>query len=68
MKPIGRVILTDASTFLGGEDELVVEDPLRFVVEAGGGVQLHDLVVLHGQVVTRPLEVRNLKLIKKMCC
>ena len=56
-----KIILTDACTFLGGEYELVVEDPLWLVVEAGGGVQLHDLVVLHGQVVAGPLEVRNLK-------
>ena len=45
---------------LGGEHELGVEDPLGLVVEARRRVDLHDLVVLHRQVVTRPLQVRDL--------
>ena len=46
---------------LGGEHKLVVEHPLRFVVKAGGRVQLHDLVVFRRQVVARPLKVGNLQ-------
>ena len=49
-----------ADVVFGGEHELVVEHPLGLVVEAGGGVQLHHLVVLAGQVVARPLQVRHL--------
>ena len=47
--------------FLGGEYELVVEDPLRFVVEACRRVKLDNLVVFDGQVVTRPLKMGNLQ-------
>ena len=60
-EPLRLDVCAGSDVVLGGEDELVVEDPLGLVVEAGRGVQLHDLVVLHGQVVPRPLKVRNLK-------
>ena len=40
-----------ADVIFGGEDKLVVEHPLRLVVEAGGGVELHNLVVFHRQIV-----------------
>ena len=44
-----------------GQNELVVEDPLRFVVEACRRVKLDNLVVFDGQVVTRPLKMGNLQ-------
>ena len=53
--------MVEVAAYLCGEDELVVEDPLRLVVQAGRGVQLHDLVVLHGQVVPRALKVGHLR-------
>lgn len=38
-----------------------VLSPLRLVVQAGGGMQVHHLVVLHSQVVpSRPRQMRNL--------
>ena len=49
-----------ADVVLCCEHELGVEEPLGLVVEAGGRVDLHDLVVLDRQVVTRPLQVSNL--------
>ena len=48
-------VCTRADVVLGCEDELVVEHPLGLVVQDGGGVQLHHLVVLHGEVMTRAL-------------
>lgn len=35
--------------------------PLGLVVQAGGGVQVHHLVVLGSQVVARALQVRHLR-------
>ena len=47
---------------LGCEDELIVENPLRFVVKAGAGVELDNLgeeevfcVWLYGQIQTNRL-------------
>ena len=47
-----------ADVVFGGEHELVVEHPVGLVVEAGGRVQLDHLVVLAGQVVAGPLQMR----------
>ena len=49
-----------ADVVFGGEHELVVEHPVGLVVEAGGRVQLDHLVVLAGQVVAGPLQMRHL--------
>lgn len=53
-------VRNSSDVVLGSEDKLVVEDPLWFVVQAGGGMQLHHLVILDGQVLTRPLEMCHL--------
>lgn len=58
--PLGFDVCAGADVILGGEHKLVVKYPLRFVVQHGGGVQLYDLVVLHGQVVACALQVSNL--------
>ena len=40
-----------AHVLLGGEHELVVDEPLgRAVEERGGGVDVHDLPLVHGLV------------------
>ena len=59
--PLWLDVCDGSDVVLGGEHELVVEHPLRFVVQAGGRVELHDLVVLDCQVVPRPLKVGNLQ-------
>ena len=57
-----RLDIWDCSDIVFGcEYELVVEHPLGFVVQTGGGVQLYHLVVLDCQVMTRPFKVGNLK-------
>ena len=43
-----------------GQHKLLVQRPLGLVVQAGGRVQVHHLVVLHGQVVPRALQMRDL--------
>ena len=53
-------VCTRADVVLGCEHKLVVEHPLRLVIQDGGGVQLHHLVVLHCQVVARALQVSDL--------
>ena len=63
-EPLRLDVCAGSDVVLGGEDELVVEDPLGLVVETRARVELHHLVVLHGQVVTRPLQVGNLKTLK----
>lgn len=50
---------------LGGEDELVVENPLGFVIQTGGRMQLDYLVVFDGQVVAGALQVGDLKVQKR---
>src|SRR4029434_2515096 len=50
-----------ADVVLGGAHKLVVEDPLWLVVQHRRGMKLHHLVVLHRQVVTRPLQVSHLR-------
>lgn len=49
-----------ADVVLGGEHKLVVEHPVRLVVQHSGGVQLDHLVVLHRQVLACALQVRHL--------
>lgn len=49
-----------ADVILGGEHKLVVQHPLGLVVQHGGRVQLHHLVVLHGQVMACALQMSNL--------
>lgn len=50
-----------ANVVFGGEHKLVVDDPVRFVVEASRGVQLHNLVVFDCEVVACSLQVGNLQ-------
>ena len=61
-EPLRLDVCAGSDVVLGGEDELVVEDPLGLVVETRARVELHHLVVLHGQVVTRPFQVGDLKI------
>lgn len=58
--PLGLDVGDGTNVVLGGQYELVVQHPLRLVVQTGGGVELDHLAVLHCQVVTRPLQVGNL--------
>ena len=60
-EPLRLDVCAGSDVVLGGEDELVVEDPLGLVVQTRARVELHHLVVLHGQVVSRPLQVGDLK-------
>lgn len=46
-----------ADVVLGGEHELVVENPLGLVVQNCRGVELDNLVVLHRQVMPCTLQV-----------
>ena len=60
-----RPVDADCNTHNGmlenlGREPYLVQRPLGFVVEAGGGVQVHHLVVLHREVMARALQVRNL--------
>ena len=65
-EPLRLDVCAGSDVVLGGEDELVVEDPLGLVVQTRARVELHHLVVLHGQVVSRPLQVGDLKTLKLM--
>lgn len=49
-----------ADVVLAGEHKLIVKHPLRLVVQHSGWVQLHHLVVLHGQVMSGALQVSDL--------
>ncbi len=60
-QPLRLDVRDCADVVFGGEDELVVQNPLWFVVQARRRVKLHDLVVLHGQVMTAAFQVSNLK-------
>ena len=46
-EPLRLDVCACPDVVLGGEDELIVEDPLGLVVKAGGRVQLYYLVVLN---------------------
>lgn len=58
--PLRLDVRARTDVVFGGEDELVIEHPLRFVVQHSGGVQLHHLVVLCRQVMAGALKVSNL--------
>ena len=58
--PLRLDVGAGADVVLGGQHKLVVQHPLRLVVEHCGRVQLHHLVVLHCQVVARALQVSDL--------
>lgn len=49
-----------ADVVLAGKHKVRVEAPWRLHVQDGGRVDGHDLVVLHGQVLPRLLQVRHL--------
>ena len=59
-QPLGLHVRHCSDVVLGGQNKLVVENPLRLVIEAGGWVKLDDLVVLDGQIVASPLKMRHL--------
>ena len=46
--PISLDVGTGPNIILCGQDKLVVQDPLRFVVQAGRWMQLHNLQSCHG--------------------
>ncbi|MPC14100.1 hypothetical protein E2C01_006852 [Portunus trituberculatus] len=50
-----------SDVILGGEDKLIVQNPLWFVVKAGGGMQLDHLVIFNGHVVASALQMCYLK-------
>ena len=60
-EPVGLDVRHRPNVILRGQHELVVEDPLRFVVQTGGRVQLNHLVILHGQVMTSALQMSHLR-------
>ncbi len=60
-QPLGLDVQHGANVVLGGQDELVVDDPLGFVIEASARVELHDLIVFHSQVVACALQMCDLK-------
>ena len=53
--PVWFDVCDGSDVVLSGEHELVVQNPLRFVIQTRGRMELDDLVVLHRQVVSRPL-------------
>ncbi len=59
-EPFAFDVCDSADVIARGQHKLLVQRPLRLVVQAGGGVQVHHLIVLHRQVVPRPLKVRHL--------
>ena len=61
-QPLGLDVGDGPDVVFGGQDKLVVQDPLGFVIQTGGRMQLDDLVVLDGQVVAGPLQMRDLQL------
>lgn len=58
--PFGFYISAGADVVLGGQHKLIVENPLRLVVQYGRRVQLDHLVVLHCEIVAGALQVSNL--------
>lgn len=58
--PLWLDVCTSANVVFGGENEFVVEHPLRFVVQDCRRVQLDHLVVLYSQVMTRALQMSHL--------
>ncbi len=58
--PLWFDVSARADVILGGEHKLVVKHPLRLVVQHSGRVQLHDLVVLHSEVMAGALQVSDL--------
>lgn len=49
-----------SNVVFGRQDELVVDDPVGLVIQARRRMQLNDLVVLDGQVVTGALQMGDL--------
>lgn len=60
-RPLWLDVCTSADVVFGGENEFVVEHPLRFVVQDCRRVQLDHLVVFYSQVMTRALQMSHLK-------
>lgn len=58
--PLWLDVCTSANVVFGGENEFVVEHPLRFVVQDCRRVQLDHLVVFYSQVMTRALQMSHL--------
>lgn len=50
-----------ANVIFSGENELVVERPLGFVIEYGTRVKVDDLVVFDGHVMAAALQMSHLK-------
>lgn len=62
MKPLHTFDVCDSpDVVFGGEDKLVVQDPLWLVVKAGGRVELNHLVVFDGHVMACTFQVSNLE-------
>ena len=59
-QPFALDVSDGADVVARRQHKLLVQRPLRLVVQAGGGVQVHHLVVLHRQIVARPLKMRHL--------
>ena len=53
-------VCNSSNVILCREHKLIIDDPLRFVVQAGWGMKLYHLVIFNGQVVTCPLQVGHL--------
>ena len=58
--PVWFDVCDGSDVVLSGEHELVVQNPLGFVVQTRGRMELYDLVVLYRQVVSRPLQMCDL--------
>jgi len=59
-KPFRFDISHCANVVLCGQDKLIVQNPLRLVIQTRRWMKLHNLVVLHSQVMTSSLKVRHL--------
>ena len=60
-QPLRLDVSHGPDVILRSQDELVVQDPLRFVIQTGGRVKLDDLVILDGQVVAGSLQMGDLQ-------
>ena len=59
-EPVRLNVRHRPDVILGGEDEFVVQNPFGFVIQTSRRMQLDHLVVLDGQIMTRPLQMSDL--------
>lgn len=50
-----------SDVIFGGKNKFIVEHPFGFVIKDSGRMQLYHLIVLHRQIVTCSLQMRDLE-------